>query len=64
MYRYLRLNVFLDLHVLQTMHRLERPLLVAADGALERGYRSFYDRNLIDTPTAFREMNSKAVRSR
>jgi hypothetical protein len=53
-YRYFRLNVFLDLHVIQTMHRVDRPLWVAADGASVRAYRSFYDRNLIDTPAAFR----------
>ncbi len=53
-YRYFRFNVFQDIEVIQTMTRLERPLWVAADGSSVRHYRGFYDRNLIDTPSAWR----------
>jgi hypothetical protein len=36
------------------MHRVDRPLWVAADGESVRAYRNFYARNLIETPLAFR----------
>lgn len=50
---YFWFNIKQDLSVLRSMHRVEQPLWVRADGQSIRSYRRYYDRNVIPTPAGW-----------